>query len=106
MKRGVLKRGDKPIRPVSAKQSAQLDVYRQVRETVRARAHGMCELGTPVCVRRGSEVQHLRGRVGALLTDVRWMRWTCRPCHRYAHANPAESYERGWMVKRHGEVGS
>ena len=42
--------------------------------------------------------------VGRLLTDTEWLMWVCRECHDYAHAHPAVSYEKGWLVSRHGET--
>jgi hypothetical protein len=72
------------------------------RDAVYVRAGGLCQLRTPVCVGRGSEVQHLRGRVGPLLTDLDWMRWTCAPCHQHAHMHVEEAYRNGWLVKRLG----
>ena len=91
------------IRPQSAKRRAKGEQYRQAKDAVRQRAADMCELGTLVCTRRGIEPHHLKGRVGDLLCDVNWMRWTCRPCHDYVEHNRAEAYERGWLVKRNGK---
>ena len=91
------------IRPQSAKRRGKGEQYRQAKDAVRQRAADMCELGTLVCTRRGIEPHHLKGRVGDLLCDVNWMRWTCRPCHDYVEHNRAEAYERGWLVKRNGK---
>lgn len=93
-------RSTKRIAPVSAKAKARAPAYRAARQHVAERAGGWCELQTPVCTKVGREVQHLAGRVGALLTDTTLMRWSCRECHAHAHANPAEAYARGWMVRR------
>lgn len=96
-------RTSKRINPVSRKRRGLLADYAQARDTVRERAHGQCEMGTPDCVRVGTEAHHLAGRVGGRLTDVLLLRWTCRRCHDYAHRNVAEAYERGWLVSRHGK---
>lgn len=102
MARSSLPRNRKRIAPQSAKAKAKSPAYQDARRQVRERAGGWCELRTPVCTKVGQEVQHLAGRVGALLTDVTLMRWSCRECHAHAHANPALAYENGWMVRRTG----
>lgn len=92
------------LKPRSRKSRAQDREYAEVRDRVRRAAFGLCQLVTDVCAGIGEEPHHLKGRDGGRLTDERWLRWTCRPCHDYAHAHPTESYERGWLVKRNGSA--
>lgn len=56
------------------------------------------------CGGPSDQVQHKAGRVGdALLDETRWMA-VCAPCHVYITEHPAESYERGWSLRRIGEA--
>lgn len=77
-------------------------VYAQVRSDVENRAKGRCELRTPACVIRGDQCHHLLPRSAGGADSIANCVWVCDPCHRHAHANPAEAYRRGWMVRRTG----
>lgn len=98
--RTPLPRSTKPIRKTSAKMRAALPALAAARREVRARAGGWCELRTPVCIQVGVTAHHKAGRDGDRLADPDLMAWTCDPCHRHAHAFPAESYRQGWMLRR------
>jgi hypothetical protein len=45
-------------------------------------------------------IHHKAGRSGNNLLDVNTWMLVCAGCHEYIHANPAESFEKGWMLKR------
>ena len=90
------------LSPISDRRRRRDADYRAARTEVFLRADGMCEMFTPACSRVGVEAHHVRGRVGRLLTDTEWLMWVCRECHDYAHAHPAVSYEKGWLVRRNG----
>lgn len=55
-----------------------------------------------VCTGRAEVRHHLKGRgnpeLDMLTADI------CDACHRYVHAHPKESYERGWMLRRNGPM--
>lgn len=70
----------------------------RVRELVRERSGGHCELGASVdCTFVASEQHHRKRRRdgGHVLSNVVD---ACGPCHRHAHAHPQQARERGWIV--------
>ena len=44
-----------------------------------------CEIAD--CMNHSIEVHHMRGRVGAMLTDPRYLIAICRRCHDWIHSN-------------------
>lgn len=67
--------------------------YAKVREEV---VTGVCAC----CVRNeASEVHHMRGRAGSLLTDKRHLVAVCNECHRWIHENPNEARKAGWLCR-------
>ena len=66
--------------------------------------HGACEAVTGVCTGRSHEVHHrLMKSQGGHRTDYRNLLAVCWPCHRWIHAHPAESYDKGWLLHRYSE---
>lgn len=59
-----------------------------------------CEAGTRVCVGRAAHVHHRRLRSQGGGDEPSNLLAVCPPCHRYIHDHPAESYERGWLLRR------
>ena len=55
----------------------------------------------PICERcnsePASEIHHKNGRIGNNLYN--YFMAVSRCCHLYIHDNPAESYEKGWLLK-------
>lgn len=47
-----------------------------------------------------TEVHHKRGRVGKLLTDVRFFLAVCRPCHFHIESDPVFSKQMGYSESR------
>lgn len=75
----------------------------EVRAEVYWRAGGFCER----CGRAPIAVYHHRrlrsqGGLGTLDNAA----GLCDPCHVHIHANPAESYEAGWLIRGAGRVAS
>lgn len=65
---------------------------------VRARSKGKCELrASPGCWGYAVSIHHRKLRRHHDHRPVNLLH-TCVPCHTYAHDNPAEAYERGWLV--------
>ncbi len=91
-------------RPVTRRKREPV-ALRDARPVVYDRSGGRCEAGTPVCVEAASHVHHRKGRQGADAHSPAMLLHVCEPCHRYIHAHPAESIERGWMVSRLGVKG-
>ncbi len=67
--------------------------------------HPRCER----CGRRSQEIHHKKGRKYSedgipLVLHTKYFMAVCVPCHRYIHANPAESYENEWLIYKHRKV--
>lgn len=76
--------------------------YLAMRGVVAEAAGWRCEARTRACNGQVEQVHHRKGRDGQRLTEIQYLLAVCHPCHEYIHANPSESYERGWMVRRNG----
>jgi hypothetical protein len=60
-----------------------------------------CEAVTPACTGRPTVRHHRRLRKQGGTDDPANTLDVCSPgCHEYIHANPAESYARGWLLRR------
>jgi hypothetical protein len=76
-------------------------LWRQVRREVESRANGRCEARVPdVCDIKGVHAHHLLRRSQGGVDDPSNLAWLCAQCHRHIHANPAWSYEHGWLIRR------
>ena len=85
-------------RPIKAR---SLKRARQEREYARLRAEFMAD--HPVCAHclgPSQECHHRRGRVGPLLTDVRYFTALCASCHRLVGERPAWAVEVGLSERR------
>ena len=77
--------------------------YQSARRGVFERAGGRCELMiTPECTGRCEQVHHKAGRNVPDPHRLELLIGCCLHCHTYLHSHVAESYERGWMVRRNG----
>lgn len=103
MKRsGPIKRRT-PLRQVGARKARTLAAEREFRLKVRANAGNCCQAHTPVCPTAQHEGHHAHHRA---ITDRRLGihdpargLWCCADAHQYIHANPAESYRKGWLLR-------
>lgn len=106
MKRGApLKRGAPPkrhqpiikVRRGTARSTS--DFSDEVRQDLIARSNGWCEVAVPGCAGRGTQAHHrlrrAQGGKGTLKNGL----WVCRACHSFIHDHPAESFERGWLIR-------
>jgi hypothetical protein len=60
-----------------------------------------CEArATQNCGFKASEIHHRQGRNGDRLNDTAFFMAVCRSCHNYIHNNPAESYLKGWLIRK------
>jgi hypothetical protein len=91
-----------PLKRKSKKETERLRRYQKARAVVYERSGGTCEARTPDCEGRLHQVHHRKGRDGELIDDLDLLLGVCIWCHHYIHANPARSYEQGWMVRRNG----
>ena len=74
--------------------------YEEACFAVRIRSGGRCEANTPVCDGRYEHTHHKAGRRGPHPHRLDNLLAVCLMCHGYIHANPGESYRRGWMESR------
>ena len=65
---------------------------------INARSGGSCDIEHPGCTGRWTERHHrlLRSQGGP--DDPELILGLCSAGHRFVHANPALSYEQGWLV--------
>lgn len=73
-----------------------------VAQTVIDRADGSCEvMNFPFCTGAAGPIHHrkISGREHSVSACIH----ICKPCHDWIHANPAVSYEQGWLVKMNYE---
>ena len=87
----------KRIKSVSTKKLSELAEYRNVRDAY-LKANKICE--HPDCNMPSEDLHHTRGRVGALLTDVKHFKALCRRCHRWVEENPTEAKSMGLSASR------
>lgn len=83
----------------------------KVRNALKARSGGLCEVAQPGCTGAATEAAHrlkrgMGGRKGAalkahdVLSNLLHLDWHCH--RRLGHAQPKEAYASGWMI-REGE---
>jgi len=85
------------IKSVSDKKLIELKEYRVVRDGYLS-ANKICE--HPECKNLSEDLHHAKGRVGSLLTDVRYFKALCRRCHRWVEDNPDEAKAIGLSLSR------
>lgn len=89
--------------PMTAKQLRNERALKAFREQIILRSQGLCEANTPACLpgpHRGEHCHHRsisERRVGVHNPDHGLM--ICLAGHTYVHANPAESYAAGWLLR-------
>jgi len=88
------------IKNASDKKLVELKEYRVVRDRYLA-DNKVCE--HPDCKNPSEDLHHAKGRVGKLLTDVRYFKALCRKCHRWVEENPEQSKEIGLSLSRLGD---
>lgn len=84
------------INKVSDKMRKALVEYKALRIEYLSK-HQMCER----CgMYEATHIHHLMGRIGKLLNDIRFWVALCFHCHAWAHQNPKEAKEKGWLLDR------
>lgn len=58
-----------------------------------------CEVRAEGCWGHASQTHHRKLRSQGGGNEPENLARVCTPCHVFLHANPAWSYERGWLVK-------
>jgi len=82
------------MKRISDRRREQLKAYTKVRDEFMA-AHPTCHH----CGKKSQDPHHLRGRIGSLLTDTRYLIALCRKCHDFVGANPAKARELGLLCE-------
>jgi len=85
------------IKSVSDKKLVELRDYRKIRDEYLA-DHKVCQ--HPDCKNLSEDLHHAKGRVGSLLTDVRFFKALCRSCHRWVEENPEGAKALGLSLSR------
>lgn len=61
----------------------------------------ICQMKLPnICTHQATDVHHTAGRIGDLLTDVRYWKGGCRACHTWVELHPKEAKEMGLSINR------
>lgn len=90
----------KPLRQVSRKRDRiNRTEYAPLRDAY-LEAHPFCER----CGKPRTCLHHKRGKVGPLLTDVRWFAASCTPCNDFAETHTGEALAEGWLLPQFGLI--
>lgn len=87
----------KSISPISNSRKEALKHYRRLRDKYFLE-HPVCEF--PECNSKDITLHHMRGRIGAFLTDKRYFKSLCMKHHRFIEENPSEAIKLGLSQKR------
>ncbi|HXU28813.1 MAG TPA: hypothetical protein VN698_16405 [Bacteroidia bacterium] len=85
------------IAPISKTRAEALKRYRRLRDKY-FEEHSVCEF--PGCGSTKITLHHMRGRIGAFLTDRRWFKSLCIPHHQWIEQNPVAAQKLGLSYKR------
>ena len=102
MKRSPMPQRRTPLRSRGRKVEREQPALAAMKLGVHLRSGGMCEVRTPSCrvgPHEGSDVHHRLMRSQGGSHDPENGLLVCPPAHIYIHANPGESYQRGWLVR-------
>lgn len=97
-----LRTSNKPIKAVADKRNKQNKEYSSIRK-VHLEEKPFCELKLPGCGGFATEVHHMKGRIGNLLTNRRYFKSTCRSCHQWVTENSMEAIQLGLSLSRHNQ---
>ena len=90
---------NKRIKPRSTKRVKQEREYAKLRIEY-LEAHPLCEGQLTGCTGIAECVHHSRGRIGNLLTDVRYFKASCHNCNMRAETHPLEALQKEFSIKR------
>ena len=91
------KKAKKPIRKVSKKHQVNLKEYKVVRDAF-LEENPRCQFEG--CNREATEVHHVAGRNGKLLSNPKYFMAICRDHHVWCELNSIEAKEKGYSVNR------
>lgn len=87
-------------KPVSKKQAKALREYSKISKAFLAE-HEMCEIQSPECTGKATEIHHTKGRIGALLIDTKYFMASCSCCNQYVEKHDAWARENGFKKSKH-----
>ena len=88
-------RTSKPIRQVSKKKAKELAEYSKVKAEY-FKLNPVCEY--PSCQSTDVQLHHRAGRIGSLLTDIRYFCSLCHDHHQYVELQPIKAKELGLSI--------
>ena len=53
-----------------------------------------------ICGKEATDIHHMKGRVGKLLNDMRFMIGLCRSCHSRVEENPEWAISNGYSIQK------
>jgi len=86
-----------PIKKVSDKRKVENKEYLDLRNGYFYN-NPLCEV--KFCNNLATEIHHKKGRIGKLLTDIRYFLAVCRECHNKIELNPILAKENGYSLNR------
>ena len=90
----------KAIAPRSLKRAKQERTYSSLRKTFLL-SSPLCTAKLPnICTHQSTDVHHMKGRIGPLLTDVNYFLSVCRQCHDWIEGHPIEAKELGYSISK------
>jgi hypothetical protein len=94
-----LKKKPQPIKKMSDKRAVENETYSLLRRAFLLR-HPDCQGNFTGCTKKATTVHHSKGRLGALLCDIRYFKGLCMSCHTFAETHPEKAKELGLSVSR------
>ncbi len=90
----------KPIASRTQKRSKEERLY-SAKRILYLQNHPMCEAHLPgICTEYSTDIHHMSGKIGDLLTDERYFKALCRSCHTFVENNPEVAKEKGFSINR------
>lgn len=85
---------------IKDRKSADKKIYKVLRDDF-LKDHFICE----VCFKNpATDVHHKKGRLGELLTLVRYFLAVCRNCHTWIESHPKEAKDKGYSLSRLNKI--
>jgi len=91
---------NKPLARHSLKRAKQERDYSKIRKAYLLSSN-TCKAQLPnTCTHHSTEVHHKMGRIGDLLTNIKYWLPVCRQCHQWIEEHPIEAKELGFSLNR------
>jgi len=97
LKRTAIKKKPAAIKKFSSKRMLQNEEYRKVRLQY-LDEYRVCEVKG--CMHPSNQIHHKKGRIGSLLTDIRYFLAVCEYCHPIIEKKPKWAKKMGYSLQR------